>query len=237
MDRNIIYDSKQKSFYYQSTTKNYIDRRTILKSFLGEDTVLNNPYTFDNSIGHLIDIENDLKIDYIVFKNLSLITSFKFSDDFKFIYQSFENPDIKNFQVNTILPENIYGIILIENSFKDNLLLKSNSIFIWYDYKNKKIYKPLFNNLYENGNICFGENTKIEKPFLNLAEKAKIIFQDTPTNGDLHHYNNENFIRFETENDNDNLKHIPVKNIKLNVIGLSDSRVKYMNSIMEGFLK
>ena len=222
MDRNIIYDSKQKNFYYQSTSKNYIDRKTVLKSFLGDDTILNNPYVFDNSIGHLIDIENDLKIDYIVFKNLSLITSFRFSEDYKFIFQSFENPDIKNLFVNTI---------------KDNLLLKSNSIFVWYDHKNKKIYKPLYNNLYENGNICFGENTKIEKPFLNLAEKAKIIFQDTPTNGDLHHYNNENFIRFETDNDNDSLRHSPIKNIKLNVIGLSDSRVKYINSIMGGFLK
>ncbi|CAB4157111.1 hypothetical protein UFOVP683_2 [uncultured Caudovirales phage] len=235
MEKNIMYDAKQKRFFYQSTNKNYIDRKTVLKSFLGEDTVLNNPYTFDNSIGHLLDIENDLKIDYIVFKNLSLITSFRFTDDFKFIYQSFENSDIKNLFVNTILPENIYGIILIENNFKDNLLLKSNSIFIWYDHKNKKIYKPLYNNLYENGNICFGENTKIEKPFLNLAEKAKIIFQDTPTNSDLHHYNNENFIRFETEDEN--LKHTPVKNIKLSLIGLSDSRVKYTNSIMEGFLK
>ena len=234
MDRDIFYDSKQKLFYYRSINKNYISRETILKSFLGDNLISNYPYTFDSSIGHLIDLNENLKIDYIIFKNLKLVTSLKFSKDFSRVFQSFDFPDLLNYSVNTIFPENIYGIILIENQYNQNRTSKNNSYFYWVDKISKKVYKPSYNNIYENGNLCLGDNLNIEKPFFNLAEKAKILFEENPTNGDLNDYESSNFISFDIRENH--LNHNPLY-IKLKPIGIDSTKQNYLNLIMGDFLK
>jgi hypothetical protein len=234
MDREIFYDSKNKSFYYRSINKNYISKETILKSFLGDNLKMNYPYVFDKSIGHIIDLNSETKIDYMVFKNIKLITSLKFGKSFDRVFQSFENPDLLNMPVNTICPENIYGIILVENKFSSAKIAKENSYFFWYDKNHQKVYKPNYNNLYDNCNICLGDNLNIEKAFSNLAEKVKILFEDNPTNNDLRDYETENFLSFEIRNDY--LYHSPIY-VKLRSVGIETNKRDYLNLIMGDFLK
>ena len=234
MEREIFYDSKSKNFYYRSVNKNYISKETILKSFLGDNLKMNYPYTFDKSLGHIIDLNLETKIDYIVFKNIKLITSLKFGKSFDRVFQSFESPDLLNMSMNTLCPEGIYGIILIENKFNSAKIAKENSYFFWYDRNHEKVYKPNYNNIYDNCNICLGDNLSTEKPFSNLAEKVKILFEENPTNNDLRDFETENFLSFEIKDNY--LYHSPIY-VKLRQVGIETNNRDYKSLIMEDYLK
>lgn len=234
MEREIYYDPKNNNFYYKTTNKNYINQKTVLLKFLKDLGIAYHSYDFDNSRGHIIDYTNNSIIDFYVFKSLQIKTSLRFSDDFEHVFQDFENFDIETHTVNTIFPENIYGLILNNNSFGEIVVSKINTVFYWID-KNLKVYKPTYNNIYENGSLCLGENLKIDKPFLNLAEKAKLLFEDNKCNSDLPDSNCKSYLKFKVSQEY--LTHDPDPDYILKPIGVSNVEEAYIKKIMNMFYK
>jgi hypothetical protein len=233
MEKEIFYDNKTNKFYYSVKSRQYIEKNTVMKRFLGNNLLYYYSLNNENETGFLLDLESEIRIDFHLFKTYNLITNLKFSENFKYCFQSFFEPDILEQKINVLIPENFIGLFLVENDFKDNYLSKVNSTIYLVNRHDFKTYRFLANNIYENGNICYGDNFKIPNfDFLNLAEKGKKIFEFNKCNGDLSFPYSCEFLNFRIEKEN--LIHDPIK-FPLTSIGLTDSKNAYIRKIMEKY--